>query len=56
MLFQWEKYVELLTFFCRGHPQVHRIDMLHAADYANMPMAQMSKKVELAKKKRSRDS
>ena len=50
--------VLLMSYFCisvielfnfRGHPKVRRIDMLHASDYSNMQMGQMSKKVEDAK-------
>ena len=43
------RYLIFVDHF-RGHPQVKRIDMLHAADYANMGIAQMNHKVESAKK------
>ena len=40
----------MLFIVCRGHPTVCRIDMLHAADYSNMQMAQLTKKLHDAKK------
>ena len=36
--------------FFRKHPKVKRLDMLHAADYANMAIDQMSQKMDSAKK------
>ena len=36
-------------FDFRGHPKVKKIDMLHAADYANMQIGQMNRKVNQSK-------
>ena len=41
-------YIDL-NFF-RGHPKVKKLDMLHANDYGNMRMTQMTCKFEEAKK------
>ena len=34
----------------RGHPKVKKVDMVHAADYANMEMDQMMRKMKSAQK------
>ena len=40
--------MKLFVYF-RGHPKVKRVDMLHAPDYANMQMGQMTRKLKDSK-------
>ena len=48
-LLQFAMY--LFLQFSRGHPKIKAIDMLHAADYANMNLQQMEKKKQDSKAK-----
>ena len=39
-----------MYIFHRGHPKAKKEDMVHAADYANMEMDQMTRKMKSAQK------
>ena len=41
----------MLIYHYRGHPKIKNLDMMHAADYSNMRLNQMQRKLSDAKQK-----